>query len=130
LLPANGIDRALQETKGADFVQRLHASLPKISFESEEIHVQAGATDEALLKAYINWATRVRFEYCDLSVSTEKDGKAEDDIPQYKFYYNNEARMLANSDIPKRSLAIAKEVRSYDLSVSIPDTSLSNSLLF
>jgi hypothetical protein len=133
LATANGIDRALQETKGADFVQRLHASLPKIStsaFESEEIHVQAGATDETLLKAYMDWATRVRFEYCDLSVPTEKDGKAEDDIPQYKFYYNNEARMLANSDIPKRSLAIAKEVRSYNPSVSIPNTSLSNSLLF
>jgi hypothetical protein len=118
LATANGIDRALQETKGDDFVRRLHASLPKIltsPLESGEIRVQAGATDEALLKAYIDWATRVRFEYCDLSVPTEKDGKAEDDIPQYKFYYNNEARMLANSDIPKRSLAIAKEVRFHSL---------------
>jgi hypothetical protein len=114
LATANGIDRALQETKGEDFVQRLHASLPKIltsPLKSGEIRVQADATDEILLKTYMDWATRVRFEYCDLSVPTEKDGKAEDDIPQYKFYYNNEARMLANSDIPKRSLAIAKEVR-------------------
>jgi hypothetical protein len=133
LATANGIDRALQETKGVDFVQRLHASLPKIftsALESEEIFVQPGATDDALLKAYIDWATRVRFEYCDLSVPTEKDGRTEDDIPQYKFYYNNEARMLANSDIPKRSLAIAKEVRSHNLHASIPDTSVSYSLLF
>jgi len=113
LATANGRDRALRETKGDDFVKRLHASLPKIltsPLESKEIHVQAGATNEALVKAYLDWATQVRFEYCDLSVPTEKDGKAEDDIPQYKFYYNNEARMLANSDIPKRSLAIAKEL--------------------
>lgn len=34
----------------------------------------------------------------------------EDQAPHYKFYYSNEARMLANADIPKRSLAIAKEV--------------------
>jgi hypothetical protein len=34
-----------------------------------------------------------------------------DTTPHFKFFYNNEARMLANSDIPKRSLAIAKEVR-------------------
>jgi len=118
LATANGIDRALRETKGDDFVKRLHASLPKIltsPLESKEIHVQAGATNEALVKAYLDWATQVRFEYCDLSVPTEKDGKAEDDIPQYKFYYNNEARMLANSDIPKRSLAIAKEVRNRGL---------------
>ena len=118
LATANGIDRALQETKGVDFVQRLHASLPKIftsALESEEIFVQPGATDDALLKAYVDWATRVRFEYCDLSVPTEKDGRTEGDIPQYKFHYNNEARMLANSDIPKRSLAIAKEVCRYNL---------------
>jgi len=56
----------------------------------------------------------VRFEYCDLTVPTDSaptnDGKDEDPLPHYKFYYNNEARMLANSDIPKRSLAIAKEL--------------------
>lgn len=112
LATANGIDKALRETKGDDFVERLHASLPKIlTSSSEEIHVAANATDEALVKTYINWAIRVRFEYCDLSVPTEINGNGEDNIPHYKFYYNNEARMLANSDIPKRSLAIAKEVR-------------------
>lgn len=110
---ANGIDRALRETKGDGFVQRLHASLPNIpTSSSEEIHVEAGATHETLLKAYVDWANRVRFEYCDLSVASTTDGKPgdDDDIPHYKFYYSNEARMLANSDIPKRSLAIAKEV--------------------
>jgi hypothetical protein len=120
LSTANGIDRALRDTKGDEFVKRLHVSLPKIltsSRESGEIHVQAGATDEALRKAYVDWATRVRFEYCDLSVSTATDGKGDDDIPHYKFYYNNDTQMLANSDIPKRSLAIAKEVCTLGLLV-------------
>lgn len=111
---ANGIDRALRETKGEAFVERLHASLPMIpTTSSEGVHMAPGATDEDLLKAYIDWANRVRFEYCDLSVpSSGADGKIGDDedVPHYKFYYSNEARMLANSDIPKRSLAIAKEV--------------------
>lgn len=111
LSTANGIDRALRETKGDDFVGRLHASLPKIhTSSSSEMHVEAGATDEMLQKAYMEWATRVRFEYCDLSVPSDN---TEDEIPHYKFYYNNDARMLANSDIPKRSLAIAKEVGSH-----------------
>lgn len=35
---------------------------------------------------------------------------ADPGILNYKHHYSNEARMLANSDIPKRSLAIAKEV--------------------
>jgi len=54
----------------------------------------------------MDWANRVRFEYCDLTTCEP----AGDDTPHYKFYYNSEARMLANSDIPKRSLAIAKEL--------------------
>lgn len=114
LATANGIDKALQETKGKDFVERLHASLPKIlTSSSEEIYVEAGATNETLVKAYVDWATRVRFEYCDLSIPTESGGNGDDNTPQYKFYYNNEARMLANSDTPRRSLAIAKEVRGH-----------------
>jgi len=55
----------------------------------------------------------VRFEYCDLRIAPPPmtDGKAPEDwSPNYKFFYNNEARMLTNSDIPKRSLAIAKEL--------------------
>lgn len=108
---ANGIDRALRETKGDAFVARLHASLPMIpTTPSEGVHMAAGASDEDLLKAYMDWAGRVRFEYCDLSVTFEVKPGEEDEVPHYKFYYNNEARMLANSDIPKRSLAIAKEV--------------------
>ena len=64
------------------------------------------------MEAYVKWANRVRFEYCDLTVPVAEGAPdaEQDQTPNYKFYFNNEARMLANSDIPKRSLAIAKEV--------------------
>ncbi|KAI0787135.1 hypothetical protein BC629DRAFT_1582278 [Irpex lacteus] len=82
-------DRALVQTKGEAFVERLHASLPKIpgtsSGDVEDVKVSAKDSEEDVQKLI---------------------GRA----PHYKFYYNAEARMLANSDIPKRSLAIAKEL--------------------
>ncbi|KAI0920787.1 hypothetical protein AcW2_005953 [Taiwanofungus camphoratus] len=110
---AKAIDRSLSETKGESFVGRLHASLPKIPSSSgaERTLVEAGDTEESTMKAYIEWATRVRFEYCDLTIPQSGAQMKEDDqTPHYKFYYNNEARMLSNCDIPKRSLAIAKEL--------------------
>ena len=55
------------------------------------------------------WATRARFEYCDLTVPSPVDKPpSHDEPPNYKFYYNTDARMLASSDIPKRSLADSK----------------------
>lgn len=116
LATAQAIDRSLRETKGDAFVERLLASLPKISSSSsaEEVRLDADASDETTQKAYIDWATKVRFEYCDLTVPPTTDDQTKtinpDEPPSYKFYYNTEARMLASSDIPKRSLAIAKEV--------------------
>ncbi|KAJ7781258.1 hypothetical protein B0H16DRAFT_1497657 [Mycena metata] len=111
---ANAIDRSLRETKGDAFVERLHASLPKIptSSSDEGMLVDAGATEESAKKAYMEWATRVRFEYCDLTIPPTAPAPNESDpqLPHYKSYYNNEIRMLALSDIPKRSLAIAKEL--------------------
>ncbi|TFL06053.1 hypothetical protein BDV98DRAFT_499797 [Pterulicium gracile] len=115
LSTVNAIDRSLRETKGDQFVDRLHASLPKISSDPVfESLYNASEDDDTTEKTYVDWATRVRFQYCDLSipqVSTATDAVGEDDfVPHYKFYYNNEARVLANSDIPKRSLAISKEL--------------------
>ncbi|KAJ7095356.1 hypothetical protein B0H15DRAFT_829186 [Mycena belliarum] len=111
---ANAIDRSLRETKGDAFVQRLHASLPKIltSASDEGMLVDAGTTEESATKAYVEWATRVRFEYCDLTIPTTTTSQPNDTETQlhYKSYYNNEIRMLSLSDIPKRSLAIAKEL--------------------
>jgi hypothetical protein len=115
LATANAIDRSLRETKGDAFVDRLHASLPKIfSSSSYTVPIDPGLTGERARKAYVDWATRARFEYCDLTLPAEsaakENGAEEDQLPHYKFYYDSEARMLVNSDIPKRSLAIAKEV--------------------
>lgn len=110
---AKAIDRSLRETKGDAFVERLHASLPKIpgtssTSDDHAVEVKPGQSEEDVQKVYLEWANRVRFEYCDLTVESPT-GKDEES-PHYKFVYNNEARMLANADIPKRSLAIAKEV--------------------
>lgn len=89
-------------------MERLHASLPRIPTSSTEEVTAApikNATDEEIKRAYVDWATRVRFEYCDLSI----EGTSGEAV-NYKTAYNGEARMLANADLPKRSLAIAKEV--------------------
>lgn len=114
LATAQAIDRSLRETKGDMFVDRLHASLPRIpgtstGQEGEDVMISEKDSEEDVQKVYVEWANRVRFEYCDLTIPAAPNA-AEDEAPFYKFYYNAEARMLANSDIPKRSLAIAKEV--------------------
>ncbi|TFK75935.1 hypothetical protein BDN72DRAFT_786105 [Pluteus cervinus] len=111
LFTVAAIDRSLRETKGDAFVERLHASLPKVTTtrSADPVRIEAGSSDVATQKVYMDWATRVRFEYCDLTIPSTGD-EDPDAVPHYKFYYNNEARMLVNSDIPKRSLAIAKEL--------------------
>lgn len=114
LSTADAIDRSLRETKGEKFLERIQESLPKIHTSdpaSREVFVDAEASEEAIRQAYMGWATRARFEYCDLTVPPVPDKPVnQDEPPNYKFYYNTDARMLASSDIPKRSLAIAKEV--------------------
>jgi hypothetical protein len=114
LATADAIDRSLRETKGEKFLERVRESLPKIhtaDSTSNEVFVGAELSEEGIRQAYIAWATRVRFEYCDLTIPPPTDKPVNpDEPPNYKFYYNTEARMLASSDIPKRSLAIAKEV--------------------
>jgi hypothetical protein len=49
----------------------------------------------------------VRFEYGDLTI--HEPGGSEG-IPHYKHYFSNEARLVIGSDLPRRSLSIAKEV--------------------
>lgn len=99
-------------------MDRLHTSLPRIpsaSRSSGSEFVKAGKSREETRKLYVEWATRARFEYCDLSIPTQNalNGQENSDqSPEYKFYFSSEARLLANADIPKRSLAIAKEVCS------------------
>lgn len=110
LATIHAIDRSLREVKGDAFVDRLHASLPKLTTSTEDLtkyRVDTSTSDEMTRKIYMDWVTKARFEYCDLSIPTEED---DGQPPHYKFYFDSEARMLINSDIPKRSLAIAKEV--------------------
>ena len=117
---AAAIDRSLRETKGDAFLQRLKASLPKVPTTAAEASasgsgpaqtIDSGVSDDELRKLYMEWATRSRFEYCDMSVPVPPERwNNEDFTPSYMHHFNNEARMLANSDIPKRALAIAKEV--------------------
>jgi len=126
LTTIKAIDRSLRDTKGDVFVDRLHATLNDAT--STDTNVDH-ADEEQTRKIYEKWAKATRFEYCDLTIpfdDVNPDDK--DQSPHFKvsppfsveisihvgcpqFYYNNEARMLANADIPKRSLAIAKEVR-------------------
>jgi hypothetical protein len=112
LATINAIDRSLREVKGDAFVDRLHDSLPKLEHGAEDsakYKVDRTTTDEQVKKIYEDWAMKARFEYCDLSIPTEEeDGQP----PHYKHFYDAEARMMVNSDIPRRSLAIAKEVSS------------------
>jgi len=112
LATIHAIDRSLREVKGDAFVDRLHASLPKLTTatpdELAKYKVDKTTTDEQTRKIYEEWAGKARFEYCDLSIPSTDDEEGQP--PHYKFYYDAEARMMVNSDIPKRSLAIAKEV--------------------
>ncbi|CAE6396356.1 unnamed protein product [Rhizoctonia solani] len=118
LSAAAGIDRSLRETKGDDFVNRLHASLPKAAGGAPPLTSEGqpaivpGESDDETIQIYESWANKCRFEYCDLSIPAPapKEGENTASTPGYKFYFNNDARMLANADIPKRSLAIAKEL--------------------
>ena len=120
---AASIDRSLTEVKGDAFMDRMYASLPRMSAASRSrvssstqadagYHAPAlasGASEAETRKVYEAWAINERFEYCDLTVPTT-DGSAPQGGPNYKFYFNSDARMLANSVIPKRSLAIAREL--------------------
>jgi hypothetical protein len=122
---AASIDRSLTEVKGDAFMDRMYSSLPRMSAASRSrmssstqadaaraSHAPALASDASeaeARKVYEAWATNERFQYCDLTVPT-LDGLTPQGGPNYKFYFNSDARMLANSVIPKRSLAIAREL--------------------
>ncbi|KAG8794758.1 hypothetical protein FRC17_008233, partial [Serendipita sp. 399] len=119
---AAAIDRSLTEIKGDAFMQRMYKSLPRLSAASQShatsamgedpteqtVTLSSNASLAELRSTYETWATKARFEYCDLEV---KDGHGNSSSPpNYKFSYNHDARMLVNSDMPKRSLAIAREL--------------------
>jgi hypothetical protein len=58
---AGFIDRFLRDTKGAQFFERMQASLPSVkSAASAEVTVASGASDAETEKIYFEWANRVR----------------------------------------------------------------------
>lgn len=113
------IDRSLREVKGDAFMERMYQNLPRMSAASRRLAKQepdkarfglkTGASEAEAIKTYEEWATNGRFQYCDLALPAQ-EGVPTSGGPNYKFVYNSEARMLANSVIPKRSLAIAREL--------------------
>jgi hypothetical protein len=138
VVTAQAVDRSLRETKGDEFLKRLHDGLPKISTSSSAFihhansadittaydHIPVGTTDSETEANYVKWAQQIRFEYCDLTLPPAESPKDiakpnDDGPPHYRHAYDSDIRMLANADIPKRSLAIAKEVRPSLLVLSV-----------
>ncbi|EJD00913.1 uncharacterized protein FOMMEDRAFT_135199 [Fomitiporia mediterranea MF3/22] len=116
---AAAIDRSLLDTKGYEFLQRLKASLPKVPTSDNDSanaaavrrELNPGMTDEELQTLYVKWATRVRFVYCNLTLPAPDDAKFDADYsPSFKHAFSQDARLLSNADMPKRAVAIAKEL--------------------
>lgn len=62
LYTAKAIDRFLSETKGASFVERLHASLPRIATSSDAaVYLDSDASEESVKAAYMKWGMQARF---------------------------------------------------------------------
>jgi hypothetical protein len=59
---AGVIDRFLQDTKGAQFFERMQASLPRIiPMSSADVQLASGANEEETEKTYVDWASRARW---------------------------------------------------------------------
>ncbi|WWC95452.1 hypothetical protein V866_002316 [Kwoniella sp. B9012] len=113
---AQTIDKSLIETKGKPFVDRMRESLPRLpeTGVSVEEKVSQGQTDESTIKIYEEWAGRARFQYCDLTDETASTS----DKKIYRHAFNGSIQSLEGMDMPKRSLAIAKELAI--LTTSLP----------
>nr|XP_018260191.1 uncharacterized protein I303_07108 [Kwoniella dejecticola CBS 10117]OBR82349.1 hypothetical protein I303_07108 [Kwoniella dejecticola CBS 10117] len=111
---AQAIDRSLVETKGKAFVDRMRESLPKLPDSSiaVEDHALSAQGTEATIKIYEEWAGRARFQYCDLTEPSSSDKKG------YRHAYSGSIQSLEGMDMPRRSLAIAKELAI--LTTSLP----------
>nr|XP_019009265.1 uncharacterized protein I206_05913 [Kwoniella pini CBS 10737]OCF48046.1 hypothetical protein I206_05913 [Kwoniella pini CBS 10737] len=111
---AQAIDRSLIETKGEPFVERMKESLPRLPKVGVLVEEQSvtGLTEEAKKKIYEKWAGRARFQYCDLTEPSTVDKKA------YRHAFDGSIQSLEGMDMPKRSLAIAKELAI--LTTSLP----------
>jgi hypothetical protein len=99
-------------------------TLPQIpdSQTTENLVVTISNDPEEIKRAYVEWAMRVRFEYCDLIIpetASERSGsKKEEDIVTWKSCFSREASALSQADLPRRSISIAKELAT--LTTSLP----------
>ena len=61
LATANAIDRFIRETKGDAFINRLHASLPRLVTSSAvDIRMDGDISDEKTQELYMSWASQAR----------------------------------------------------------------------
>ncbi|WWC92891.1 uncharacterized protein L201_007853 [Kwoniella dendrophila CBS 6074] len=113
---AQKMDRSLVETKGKPFVDRMRESLPRIpgTGVSVEEKLIKGRTEETTIKIYEEWAAKARFHYCDLT----EPSSGSSDKKVYRHAFSSSAQSLEGMNMPKRSLAIAKELAI--LTTSLP----------
>lgn len=105
------IDKLLVSTKGQEFVDRMIESLPRLGAPNGTSKVAPSDDVKAVCESSVSslrltadeaWATAVRFEYCSLRVPGDET--------KFLHVYNDQAQKLVGMDIPRRSLAIAKEL--------------------
>ncbi|KZO90889.1 hypothetical protein CALVIDRAFT_568673 [Calocera viscosa TUFC12733] len=60
--------------------------------------------DDEIRVPYKDWANRIKFHYCDLSV----EGENSNDSPSFKSVFSNDAQGLVGTGLFKRSLALAQ----------------------
>lgn len=106
----DNIDKLLASTKGQDFVDRMLESLPRLG--NSGASAQSGGSDAKsicmwhvtfiALTTDEDWAIGARFEYCSL--------RNPSDPTKFLHAYDDAAQKLVGLDIPRRSLAIAKEL--------------------
>ncbi|KLT45850.1 hypothetical protein CC85DRAFT_86895 [Cutaneotrichosporon oleaginosum] len=95
----DNIDRLLVSTKGQEFVDRMLESLPHIGTSNGAATV---APSNDVKAVYEEWASKARFNYCSLRNPCDETS--------FLHAYNDSAQKLVGMDIPRRSLAIAKEL--------------------
>ena len=106
---ATTIDKSLVETKGRPFVQRMRESLPRLPDIGTAVEEQvtdhdnedqiiricqlvfsSGSTQADVPVVDEEWATKARFQYCDMSY------KDSDDLIAYRHIYDKDIRGIEN----------------------------------
>ncbi|WVO14986.1 hypothetical protein L204_102629 [Cryptococcus depauperatus] len=105
LKSASTIDLRLAETKGKAFVQRMKEQLPRLEEGIAQAERGEKANEKSVIQMYEEWATRARFQYVDLKAETGSSKTF-----AWRHAFSAQITQLENTSLPKRSLAIAKEL--------------------